>query len=68
MITAADYTDWAHVAGLYVRNISNADRYRAYAEKLSKAGVVTRVVYDFLDTLRHELDRVGLDYAGSPPR
>src|SRR4051812_9384344 len=49
MITAADYADWAHFAGLYVRNISRADRYRAYAAKLSRAGLVIRVVYDFLE-------------------
>jgi hypothetical protein len=48
MITAADYADWAHFAGLYVRNVSHADRYRTYAEKLSPAGVATRLVYDFL--------------------
>src|SRR3954468_6494835 len=49
MSTAAVYADWAHFAGLYVRNVSHADRYRAYADKLSPAGVVTRLVYDFLE-------------------
>lgn len=49
MITAADYAEWAHFAGLYVRNVSHADRYRTYAAKLSVAGVVTRIVFDFLE-------------------
>ncbi|HEX3151176.1 MAG TPA: ankyrin repeat domain-containing protein [Gemmataceae bacterium] len=52
MITAADYADWAHFAGLYVRNVSHADRYRTYAAKLSPPGVVTRLVQDFLQDNR----------------
>jgi hypothetical protein len=48
-ITAADYADWAHFAGLYVRNVSHADRYRAYQQSISPAGLVTRIVFDFLE-------------------
>lgn len=45
---AVDYADWCKYAGIYLGNVSHADRYRAYRRKLSPAGLVTRIVYDFL--------------------
>jgi hypothetical protein len=48
MITPADYSEWCDVTGLYLGNVSEADRYRTFQPKLSRAGFVTRVVHDFL--------------------
>src|SRR5437667_49455 len=47
-MTAADYADWCKYAGIYLSNHSHADRYRHYQRKLSPAGLVARIVYDFL--------------------
>jgi SMI1-KNR4 cell-wall len=49
-LTAADYSDWCRFAGLYLDNISHADRYRTYQQKISSAGLVTKIVFDFLDS------------------
>lgn len=43
-----DYTLWSELSGLYLANVSHADRYKTYAEKLSPAGLTTIVVSDFL--------------------
>src|SRR5262245_31376768 len=47
-MTAADYSEWCDFAGLYLGNLSHADRYRTFQKKISPAGFVTRVVHDFL--------------------
>jgi len=47
-VNAHDYVDWCQFAGLYLANISCADRYRTFQRKLSQAGVVTYIVHDFL--------------------
>ena len=49
-LTAADYSDWCRFAGLYLDNISHVDRYRTYQQKISSAGLVTNVVFDFLES------------------
>jgi hypothetical protein len=49
-LTAADYSDWCRFAGLYLDNISHADRYRTYQQKISGAGLVTKIVFDFLES------------------
>jgi hypothetical protein len=38
-MNAADYSDWCTMSGLYLRNDSHADRYRAYHQKISNAGL-----------------------------
>ena len=48
MITAADYSDWTYLAGLYLRNLSHADRYRTFERELSSAGLTVKIVHDFL--------------------
>jgi hypothetical protein len=48
MITAANYVEWTDITGLYLGNVSDADRYRVIQSKISRAGFVTRVVHDFL--------------------
>src|SRR5207237_1657957 len=47
-MTAADYVDWCDYAGLYLGNVSRAERYRTYQPKIGKAGLVTVIVHDFL--------------------
>src|SRR5438874_7470443 len=47
-LTAADYCDWCKYAGLYLANLSHADRYRTFQQKISRAGVAVKVVYDLL--------------------
>jgi hypothetical protein len=47
-MTAADYADWCDYAGVYLGNVSHADRYRTYQRKLSDAGLVTLIVHEFL--------------------
>src|SRR4051812_33929563 len=47
-MNAADYVDWCDYAGLYLGNGSRAERYRTYQPKISKAGLVTVIVHDFL--------------------
>lgn len=54
MIDSQDYTDWCLYAGLYLKNHSHADRYRTYEQKISEAGLVTRIVHDFI----HDMDDV----------
>ncbi|HUG70366.1 MAG TPA: SMI1/KNR4 family protein [Pirellulaceae bacterium] len=44
-----DYIEWCDLAGLYVKNVSHADRYRTYSEKISLSGLNVVVVSDFLD-------------------
>jgi hypothetical protein len=48
-LDARDYAEWCGYAGLYLNNVSHADRYRAYERKLSGAGFVTYLVRDFLE-------------------
>jgi hypothetical protein len=55
-ITAADYSDWCRYAGLYVENISHADRYRTFQAKISPAGLVAKIVFDFLQSQPGGLD------------
>src|ERR1043166_7074900 len=47
-LTAADYSDWSKYAGLYLANISHADRYRTFQQKISRAGVAVKIVHDLL--------------------
>jgi len=56
MITAADYSDWAHYAGLYLNHVSHADRYRTYQPKISDAGLITVILHDFLEGQRGGID------------
>lgn len=56
MITHSDYADWCLYAGIYLGSVSHADRYRTYAEKLSREGLVTRIVGDFLEQNENGLD------------
>ena len=48
-LTAADYCDWCKYAGLYLDNISHADRYRTFARKISRAGLAVKIVHDLLE-------------------
>lgn len=48
MVTAADYAEWCDLAGLYLGNVSHADRYRTFQHKISPAGLSVRIVHDFL--------------------
>ena len=48
MLTAADYAEWCDLAGLYLGNVSHADRYRTFQQKISPAGLAVRIVHDFL--------------------
>ncbi len=56
MIDSQDYTDWCRFAGLYLKNHSKADRYQTYEQKISQAGLVTRIVHDFLDDMGTDYD------------
>ncbi|QDV16563.1 hypothetical protein Pan153_11940 [Gimesia panareensis] len=56
MIDSQDYTDWCEYAGLYLKNHSHADRYRTYEQKISEAGLVTRIVHDFIQIAGDEID------------
>lgn len=55
-ITAADYADWCQYAGLYLFNVSHADRYRTYQGKISPAGLATVIVFDFLESNEGGID------------
>ncbi|MFL5340919.1 MAG: SMI1/KNR4 family protein [Gemmataceae bacterium] len=55
-LTAADYSDWLRYSGLYLENVSHADRYRTYQKKLSAAGLAAKIVFDFLDANAGGLD------------
>lgn len=56
MIDSQDYTDWCRYTGLYLKNHSKADRYQTYEQKISEAGLVTRIVHDFLDDMGTDYD------------
>src|SRR5687767_726209 len=58
-LTASDYSEWCQFAGLYVRNVSHADRYRTYQQKISRAGLVTKIAFDFLEQNEGGLDLQG---------
>ena len=47
-LTAADYCEWSKYACLYLANISHADRYRTFQQKISRAGVTVKIVHDLL--------------------
>lgn len=49
MITAADYSEWTYLAGLYLGNVSKAERYQTFQKKISDAGLVSTIIIDFLD-------------------
>ena len=51
---ANDYFDWSQVSGLYVRNISHAERYATYGGMLSQPGLHVVVVAEFL----HDADEI----------
>ena len=42
-LSAADYSDWCRYAGLYLHNVSHADRYRTFQGKISAAGLAVKV-------------------------
>jgi hypothetical protein len=55
-LTAADYREWCQVAALYIRNVSHADRYRTFQQKISPAGLTTVIVHDFLESHHGGID------------
>jgi hypothetical protein len=55
-MTAADYCDWCTYAGLYVQNVSHADRYRTYQGKISRQGLAVKIVLDLLENNKGGLD------------
>lgn len=57
-MTAADYVDWCDFAGLYLGNVSHAERYRTYQAKISAAGSTVVIAHDFL-----KLNEGGIDLA-----
>src|SRR2546425_3078484 len=55
-LTAADYSAWCKFAGLYLNNVSHADRYRTYQAKISGAGLAAKIVHDLLASNEGGLD------------
>lgn len=52
----ADYSEWLDLAGLYLENVSHADRYRTFERKVSAEGLNVRIVQDFLRDNRERID------------
>lgn len=59
MQTAASYREWLDYAGFYLRNYSHGDRYRTFADKISKAGLNVCVAFDFIEDNRGGIDVQG---------
>jgi len=55
-LTAADYAEWCQLAGLYLHNVSHADRYRTFQQKISREGLAVRIVHDLLESNQGGLD------------
>lgn len=55
-MNAHDYSAWSELSGLYLKNVSHADRYRTFADQLSPAGVTTVIVHDFLSYHKSSID------------
>lgn len=55
---AQDYLDWSRMSGLYLRNISHVDRYRTFRPQLSRAGLTTLIVAEFLENADPVVDAV----------
>jgi hypothetical protein len=53
---ARKYAEWCELSGLYLANLSQADRYKSYAKVLSPAGLTVAVVSEFLDDANPALD------------
>ncbi len=55
-MTAADYADWCRYAGLYLNNVSHADWYRTYQNKISPAGLTVKIAFDLVESNPGGLD------------
>ncbi len=53
---ARDYGEWCDLSGIYLANLSRGDRYRTFSRTLSKAGLNTAIVQDFLNDNHGELN------------
>jgi len=56
---AQNYADWCDISGIYLDQVSHYDRYRTYAKHLSKAGLNTVIVWEFLRDNHGELNIQG---------
>lgn len=55
---ARNYSEWAELSGLYVRNLSHLDRYQTFRPLISPAGLNTLIVAEFLQDNRDGVDPV----------
>lgn len=55
---ARNYSEWAELSGLYVRNLSHLDRYQMLRPLISPAGLNTLIVVEFLQDNRDGVDPV----------
>lgn len=56
MLTAADYSEWLDLSGLYLGNYSHAERYQTFEKRISTEGLDVRIVFDFLQQNREGVD------------
>ncbi|MFO1042602.1 MAG: ankyrin repeat domain-containing protein [Planctomycetaceae bacterium] len=55
---ARNYSEWAELSGLYVRNLSHLDRYQTFRSLISPAGLNTLIVAEFLQDNRDGINPV----------